>query len=97
LAVLFVLFCIRGEPELIRKGASRKGESGVPEEVPPQASSKVKSRPLSNGQVTRRRPRQSEIGSLAIPKGEEYKGATQSSGRKVPRSEKDHEEDAVPA
>jgi len=36
----------------------------VPEEVPPQAPSK--SRPISNGQVARRRPRQSGIESGSI-------------------------------
>jgi len=72
---LAVLFCIilytRGAGALLRKGASGEGESGVPEEVPPQAPSQ--NRPISNGQITRRRPRQFEIENLDA-KREKHKG-----------------------
>jgi len=92
----FILYT-REAGALLRKGTSGEGESGVPEEVPPQAPSQ--SRPISNGPVARRRPRQFETGSLAVPKGRSTKEdpAARTSGRKVPKSEKDLEEDAVSA
>jgi len=92
----FILYT-RGAGALLRKGASGEGESGVPEEVPPQAPNQ--SRPISNGPVARRRPRQFETGSLAVSKGRSTKEdpAARTSGRKVPRSKKDLEEDAVSA
>jgi len=83
----FIILYIRGTGALLRRGVSGEGESGVPEEVPPQAPSL--SRPISNGQVAKRRPRRSNMESLAVQRGSHTKEdpAARPSGRKVSRSE----------
>jgi len=81
-----IILYIRGAGVLLRKGAPGEGESGVPEEVPPQAPSL--SRPCNNGPVIGRRSRHAERRSYAIPKREDYEGgprraAERSEGPKV--------------
>jgi len=68
---LEVLFCItRGARTSLWRGASGEGESGVPEEVPPQASSQ--NRPISNGYGG---PDSLTLDiKLCGSKGEEYEG-----------------------
>jgi len=83
----FIILYIRGVGALPRRGVSGEGESGMPEEVPPKAPSL--SRPINNGQVANRRPRQSNMESLAVQKGSNTKKdpVARPSGRKVSRSE----------
>jgi len=87
-------FVLRGKPELCCEEEQQKKERVA-------CPRKCRRRPrvkVAHPQRTRR-PRQSEIESYAVPKGRSTKEdpAARPSGRKVPRSKKDFEEDAVSA
>jgi len=87
LAVLF--YITREAGTLLWRGATGEGESGVSEEVPPQASSQ--SRPINNGQGG---PDSLKLKVMRFQMGG-VRRRTPPRGKKVPRSEKDLEEDAV--
>jgi len=85
-------FVLRGKPEHCC------GEERQEKEIVARGSAAAGPESKSPHQRTRR-PRQSEIESYAVLKGRSTKEdlAARPSGRKVPRSEKDLEEDAVSA